>query len=408
MKIVSFLGFNSYQETTYVSSCKQKQCRTPFFQEALVEFYQPEVLYVLLTKTVENEIPKGAAQPNWLALKERLQGKVDIQPISNIPETNSPEDIWMIFQEVTNLLDPDDRVIFDITHSFRSVPIVALLAVSYLRIVRDVKIEGLLYGAFEAKNKETDETPTFDLLPIVSLLDWTTATDQFIKTGDAGTLADLLQSNNSQTAKLSQNIQDIAQGLRLLRPMDVMRESAHLAEYIQEATPVISKSIPPFSTLSDRIVKDYGNFGLAEPENYSENSKTALLKQLQMIEWYAEKQQIVQALSLAREWLPSLLCYHFDLDPQVKSHRDEMDTLLNGGKSSKYLEEWNKLEQSKTTKLKSLCCGDKLNLQNLRNDALHAGFRKNPRSASDMIEQTHQIISELKQVAIDWNLLDKF
>lgn len=416
MKIVSFLGVNYYQETTYIGSGDNQKCTTPFFQEALVEFLKPEILYVLLTKSAETKIPDRSTEPNWLSLQKRLKNKkVEIRPISNIPETNRPEDVWMIFQEVTNLLDSGDRVIFDITHSFRSVPIVALLAVSYLRVVRDVKIEGLLYGAYEARNTK-NETPIFDLLPIVSLLNWTTATDQFIKTGDAETLANLLKDNNSQSEKLSKNIQNIAQGLKLLRPMDVMRESANLTKYIQEANPVISESIPPFSTLSDRIVEDYGKFGLADPENYTENSKTALLKQLQMIEWYAEKQQIVQALSLAREWLPSLLCDHFGLDPQVdRPHRDEMELLLNGGtikrngeiiRQSLYLEQWKNLDRAKIKRLKNLWGGSKFNLANLRNDALHAGFRKTPKSASAIIEQTHRIISELKQIAIEWDLFE--
>ena len=54
-----------------------------------------------------------------------------------------------------------------------------------------VQIEGLIYGAFDAKTNE-NKTPIFDLLPIVSLLEWTTATDQFIKTGNGQALASLL------------------------------------------------------------------------------------------------------------------------------------------------------------------------------------------------------------------------
>jgi len=303
MKIISFLGLSNYAETTYVSPIDSEKVTTPFFQEALVEFYHPETLYVLLTQTVEKSIPRGASESNWEALQKRLNGKVNLQPIKNIPERNSPEDIWLIFQQVTNCLQDGDSVIFDITHSFRSVPVVALIAVSYLRVVRQVKIEGLLYGAFEAQNKETNETPTFDLLPIVSLLEWTTATDQFIKTGNGEALASLLHTN-STTEKLAASIKGIAQGLQLLRPMDVMRESALLPDRIKEATPIVSQSVPPFESLLERVEKDYGTFGLANPEDYTTNSKFSLIRQLKMIEWYAEKGQTVQALSLAREWLP--------------------------------------------------------------------------------------------------------
>jgi CRISPR-associated DxTHG motif protein len=415
MKIISFLGLSKYEETTYLSPIGSEKVTTPFFQEALVEFYHPETLYVLLTQTVETFIPRGASESNWEALQKRLHGKVSLQPIKNIPERNSPEDVWSIFQQVTNCLQDGDSVIFDITHSFRSVPVVALIAVSYLRVVRKVKIEGLLYGAFEAKNKETNETPTFDLLPIVSLLEWTTATDQFIKTGNGEALASLLHSSNSTTENLAASIKGIAQGLQLLRPMDVMRESALLPDRIKEATPIVSQSVPPFESLLERVEKDYGKFGLANPEDYTTNSKFSLIRQLKMIEWYAEKGQTVQALSLAREWLPSVLCYHFELDPLDKPNRDEMELLLAGGtrkgsdgvpdRKSTYLDQW--LEISKKTRMQlTNLWGGQSNLANLRNDVLHAGFRKNPKSAEKILNETDEIIEEIKKIAREWKLTE--
>lgn len=415
MKIISFLGFNQYIETTYLHPQGTDKCLTPFFQEALVQFYQPETLYVLLTHTVETKPPRNATEPNWTVLQRLLENRVQLKAIKNIPERNTPEDIWWMFQQIDNCLEPGDRVIFDITHSFRSVPILALIAVSYLRVVRQVTIEGLLYGAFEAKNPENNETPTFDLLPIVSLLDWTTATDQFIKTGNGESLASLLHSSNPQTEKLAASIDGISKGLQLLRPMDVMQEAAMLPDHIAEASPIVSQSVPPFTSLLARVEKDYGNFGLENPSDYINHPQASLLRQLKIIEWYAEKGQTVQALSLAREWLPSLLCYHFQLDSLDKKNREEMELLLTGGKvkdsegntikESVYLEQWSTLPKKQKSQLNRLWVGD-FNLANLRNDVLHAGFRKNPKPAQEILEKTKSIIEELKRVAQTWNLED--
>ena len=58
LKIVSFLGFNEYKEVSYLHpdyQHNQLKVTTPFYQEALVEFYQPKTLYVLLTPTAEKE-----------------------------------------------------------------------------------------------------------------------------------------------------------------------------------------------------------------------------------------------------------------------------------------------------------------------------------------------------------------
>jgi len=409
MKIISFLGFGNYTPTTYVSTDGQT-CYTPFFQKALVKFYQPEILYVMLTNTAENKLPRDQSETNWSALERILkesefQGK--LEPIRNIPEKNSPDDIWQIFKSVTELLEPGDEVIFDITHSFRSIPIVALISVSYLRIVKEVKIAGLLYGAYEAKNETTNETPTFDLLPIVSLLDWTTATDQFIKTGNGENLAKLLTGIGSETDCLANNIQAIAQGLQVLRPKDVMREASVLSENIKLATQQISQKVPPFASLLKRVETDYGKFALANPEDYTSQAQEVLWKELEMIKWYEEKGQIVQAVSLAREWLPSLLCFKFALDPMDTTNREQMESLLGlGGKLKnketgvkKESEEWLSLPKELTDKLKQLWHGESINLPNLRNDVLHAGFRKNSKTASMITVKIKEIIRELDYIA---------
>jgi CRISPR-associated Csx2 family protein len=418
MKAISFLGFNPYKrydKTTYISTDGSEKCHTEFFQEALVNFYQPKVLYVLLTKTAETGIPKGEKESNWDALKQRLEGKVDLQPIRNVPESSSPDDLWQIFALLTQCLDEGDRVLFDITYGFRFLPMVALIAVSYLRIVRGVEIDGLIYGALDAKNPETNETPTFNMLPIVSLLEWTTATDQFIQTGNGQELARLLHSSDSSVQDLAGNIEGIAQGLQLLRPIDVMREASTLPDRIAAAATTVSKTVPPFATLLGRVEKDYCKFGIANPADDTANPKIVLLRQLEMVEWYAQKGQIVQALSMAREWLPSLLCYHFGIDPQLeKPNRWEMELLLSGGKTppnekgekyeSPYLEQYKSIvSKEKRTQLSNLW-SNKYKLANLRNDVLHAGFRKNPQSAQSIIQQTREIINELKVIADAWNL----
>jgi hypothetical protein len=206
-----------------------------------------------------------------------------------------------------------------------------------------------------------------------------------------------------ETEQLAENIKGIAQALQLLRPMDVMKQSFTLTERIEEATPIISKSVPPFSLLLKRVSDDYGKFNLENLDDFDNNTQESLLHQLDMIEWYVDKGQTVQALSLAREWLPSLLCYHFQLDPLDDKARGEMELLLAGGKKkdgteSIYLKEWDRLLTVKTNQLKNLW-GGKYTLANLRNDVLHAGFCKNPKSSEDIIQKTKDILRELKSVS---------
>ncbi|MEA5593489.1 hypothetical protein [Rivularia sp. UHCC 0363] len=67
------------------------------------------------------------------------------------------------------------------------------------------------------------------------------------------------------------------------------------------------------------------------------------------------------------------------------------------------MNEWYKISKNIRKPLNKLWGGD-FNLANLRNDVLHAGFRKNPKSAKDILQQTETIVDELKNIAKLWGL----
>lgn len=418
MKIISCLGTGAYNEATYNHPQFpdiNQQVKTCFIQEAVCEFYQAKSVYILLTKGAKTKIPYGKDKSNWDALQEIFTDKKDVELIGlDIPENNTPEDIWEIFNVITNTIEPNDEIVFDITHSFRSIPVVVLLSISYLRTLNNVKVKGLVYGAFDPNNKEKD-APTFDLLPVLSLLDWITATDQFIKTGNGKQLVNLLTENqgeNSPTSELANKIKNISQGLQLLRPRDVITEASTLDEAIEKAKDSIIQDLPPFEKLLGRVKEDYQNLGTIPDSN--NDDKQDLINMLNMIEWYYQKDKIVQSICLAREWLVSFVCYELNLsfslniDSSNTQQRGEVEILLAGGqigdRSSQYLEQWRQLDEQLTTKLKDIWANVFL-LSNLRNDVLHAGFRRNSRSASEIERKFLPIIEELKSLAKSVNLI---
>lgn len=74
MKIISFLGFNSYKIIKYSHPKKSdlEPFETKYYQEALAWFYKPEKIYIFLTETVEKKCPgygeKKEDKSNWAAL----------------------------------------------------------------------------------------------------------------------------------------------------------------------------------------------------------------------------------------------------------------------------------------------------------------------------------------------------
>ena len=401
MKAISFLGPTKYTATTYCYDGSEKE--TPFFAEALAHFF-PDVkqILILLTPTVQS--PPPDKPDNWAEVQKRLGDRVKPVPI---PEGHSEAELWDIFNALTEAVNEGDTVIFDITNSFRSLPFLTFLAAAFLRAARQVKVHQILYGAFEAKDAK-NHTPVFELTPFVALLDWLTATNQFIYTGDARYLARQLSKQQEPALEpLASTVEQISLGLHLLRPTQVSEAAYSLPEQLRTARQVLP---PPFALLADQIAGSYGQFGL-EPDAAP---CCQLARQLAMINWYHQAGQIVHALSLSREWLVSLLCVHFGVDVQDKDEREDVELLLSGGKIknpetelervSKHLEQWPTVRDGK--RLRTLWSNPPYQLANLRNDVLHSGFRKEPKSPKDIIDLTQKIVEELNAIAADWGITD--
>ena len=394
MKAISFLGTAPYQLTHYHYG--DKECETEYFVETLPVFFPDlEQVLVLLTPTVQRH-------ENWAKVQARLGTLVKPVPI---PEGHSETELWEIFKALTDTVDDGETVVFDITNSFRSLPFLTFLAAAMLRTARQVNVQRIVYGAYEARDIATNRTPVFDLTPFVTLLDWLTATNQFIYTGNARYLAHLLEeSQRPPLDHLAEQVDAIAMGLHLLRPLQVSQSASQLPDALTEAQEVLPL---PFALLSKRLSQEYGQFG----KGNLDDPWLLLYHQWQMINWYHRTDQIVHTLSMGREWLVSLLCVHFGVDTHNMYERGQLELLLSGGKNpqtgeeSKYLARWDTVLCGK--RLRKLWGAQPYNLANVRNDVLHSGFRKNPKPAQEIVALTAEIVEELNEIAKVWRISER-
>ncbi len=384
-KVISFLGTAvrptkySYQEQVYEGS---------LFQIALRQFVNFDEMLVFVTKEAHK-----IAYP---ALEELNDPR--IKPV-DIRTGRTSEGLWSIFNTVVKTVDEGDTVIFDITHGLRSIPFMTFLVAAYLRSAKNIKIEAVLYGAFDLG--QGGPAPVIDLSEFVSLLDWLTATNEFVKNGNATALAEQLSKTNEPALlTLAETVEEIATGLHLLRPKETSTAAMALPENLNLAREQLP---PPFTLLADSVLTSYGRFGQAEKTD----AQSQLGYQLEMVNWYYQRGQLVHALSLAREWVVSLLCWYFKRDAEDKVYRDEMELLLNGGKikhpetgevlrQSVFLDQWPAVPHNK--QLRNLW-GGHFNLANLRNDVLHSGFRKNPKPSVEVKRAVDEALKELNHIA---------
>ena len=145
-------------------------------------------------------VTEKAREMHWEPFQRLAEDYVDNLEAVEIPDGADENELWSLFQAVVDAVDVQEEVIFDITHGFRSLPFLSLLAVAYLRQIKQIELRAILYGNFEARDRsvEPHRTPVIDLSRFVSLFDWMTAADRFIRFGDASDLARHLRAEKPE------------------------------------------------------------------------------------------------------------------------------------------------------------------------------------------------------------------
>jgi hypothetical protein len=404
MKVISFLGTSNYTETTYVY--KGVECYTNLFPEALYAFFQPEHLAVFVTKEAEEK--------HWQALHRKFEERQVAQVLHpvHIPMGRSEVELWQIFDQLTAQIEDGEEVVFDITNAFRSIPVLVFIAIAYLRSARHVQLKAITYGAFEAK--ENNYSPVFDLSPFITLLDWTTATDKFLKTGNASELVKQLENahqlpyttDNQPKENLPRQLKNVAnkmdvvsQALRLARAQEAMSATGEMIDRLEQARAEVMAWAKPFGVLLDQTKEAYQPFALNQPD---QDVRQNLSIQLQLINWYLERGQTVQVIILAREWLVTLVAYR--LGWHMIADRKSAEDALNSG--AKALEDNQPLPtlasqiSTNTTDLFKVWSS----LGDLRNDVAHTGMRSAPRKTSKIIQSSEELYNRLSTLALE--LLD--
>ena len=194
-KFLSFLGTTDYNECKYeYNGVEKEQWETKYIQEALLklickDWTRDDTAVIFMTEK--------AKKVNWYNQEDegrRLKTILDDFNIGVkevlIPEGKTEDEIWEIFDIIINEIEDGDEIIFDITHSFRSLPMLALVILNYIEVLKNIELLGIYYGAYEAKDSN-NIAPIFDLTPLNEILEWSQAVNVFLKYGISGPFRDI-------------------------------------------------------------------------------------------------------------------------------------------------------------------------------------------------------------------------
>lgn len=303
-KIITFLGRRP-QPTQY--SFQDKVYSGSVFAEALRQFVDFDQMLVCLTEE--------ARQDAWPVLQNLHDPRIIDIPI---PRGETTVEMWAMFDAILKHIDEQDIVIFDITHGLRSLPFLVFLFAAYLKTARNAVIEAIYYGAFELGDSKTQKpAPVIDLSEFVTMLDWLTATDQFVQTGNAQWLAKLinpLQAERGAVAAASQTLSQVSQAALLCQPFTLMSSVIPLANDLHKATGELEHLAPPFQVLSEKIAQTFSHFKV----DFHQDPAQGLAVEFSLVEWYYHNRQYVQAITLAREWLIDAVTHHLGMPIDFK------------------------------------------------------------------------------------------
>jgi CRISPR-associated Csx2 family protein len=432
---ISVLGTNNYEMCSYfigesyeTRDFEKRDVR--FVQEAAIEHFcedwtQEDRIRIFTTDKAHsvNWVDNGHEDfttKKKLAVEglgkrlDRMNLIPSVRPIW-IPDGRSQSEIWKIFQIIFDELKQGDRVVFDITHALRSIPLLVMVILNYAKVVRGVRPERICYGAFEVLGEirevkemplELRNAPMFDLTPFDTLLDWTQAIDLFLTAGDASRATQLAEREVRQIKKelrrpdpgadflkrVALKLQDFSLNLSTCRGSNLSADAAALKGLLEDST--IPDHLPGFTPLLERLRDELDRF-----------SGQTLKDGLAAAQWCLDHNLIQQGFTILQEALVTHVTEKLGLDQL--NHRDR-DLVSQFVRLLRRIEKRDDGQMPRTEALEACLrllggprefAGAFDDLTGLRNDLNHAGWRTNFMSARDFRGSLEMYIEKFTQYA---------
>lgn len=409
MITLSFLGLGqydketkkySYKETTY-SYIDQKDCETEitstFIQKLWKKLYPESELFIVTTE-------------------KALQQSISVFPLDKseytpilIPESKNEEDLWEIFDIISDRIPNDESVVIDVTHGFRSFPIIVLSCCIYLKVTKKLDIVKIFYGAFESRSEE-NVTPVIDLTAFINIIEWSFAAREFLDKGDPRAFRDLLKKiqTDSHIFKKDYKVQklsnlgsllgEVYNSLSLVNIPYAFKNLKNMPDSIDKVTEDLlrDKSAKPFGMILQEINQRFETFTEKDIELFNDKGINA---QLGIIQWYIDTQHYQQAVTLLSELIITIILQHSKKDPirdrQEQSFREHLNEI-----QKKIEKGVVKIEDSDLHNLR-------IKLGELRNEINHAAMQKklltnDTTSPDTQIKNIKAYFEELKKLIGDY------
>ncbi|MBQ3657924.1 MAG: TIGR02221 family CRISPR-associated protein [Bacteroidales bacterium] len=224
---------------------------------------------------------------------------------------------------IEDFLNENDEIYFDITHGFRSLPMVLMNCIIYLQNVSNKKlsIQKITYGNLDVSS-ELGYAPVIDLRKLINLSDWINGAYAFKEFGKGYQIAKLLDERFAEINRRINNLSDLMSLNYIYELPKAIKEFIDIYKLEEHRLPLRAKmSLKP-------AVDEFANNGL-------NNSSTLWRLQYNLANWYFGKNNYIASYITLAESVISYCCTKIGgKDVNKKEDRDNVKQMVINNDSS--------------------------------------------------------------------------
>lgn len=308
---LSFLGLGSFKrekdkyeyDPIIYELNGQKSKETEFVQVAEIETLGAEQFDKIVIVATQRSYDSHFAN---LREQLRIAGAKNILHII-IGEEMSSEGQWRWLERILDFIDPGDQLTVDLTHGYRSIPIVFSAAINFLQKAKNVILHSVLYGAYD-KAKDLGFAPIVDMKDFYIINEWADAVSRLVEDADVRKMAQVAEKTSGfQAGELNDQaivraFQDLTNTVRNV-DVNSIGEKANTALRLIEAK---EKEASTTGKILLKLVMDkFTSITTDEPMSGKYDQPYFML-QLEIISLLLEHKLFMQAYTVMREFIGSI------------------------------------------------------------------------------------------------------
>lgn len=327
-KLFCFLGTGRYLETMYQNA--DYVMASKFTQEYLINYYatikQDPFGEIVVFATEESKAKNGQAF-------EEILGEMPIKWVYY--DESFGEKPWLLFEKIDSHMAPGDSIVFDVTHGFRSIPLISLVSSELAMLFNEnMNIEAVYYGNFKG---EGELSPFVDLTSILELQEWSNAVRSLKQTGNPSLLVELdtkQKKDHTEMQKIANNplskdllrmfglgnaVQKLTKSIAFCRLHDVKDSWLLTKAAIDKIESSSSEKSYPYIKIKEQLSFIFDDFQQAKSNADYYGAA---------VKWCVRYGLYQQSITLMLESVITVFCERFEVKKNSRNNRYAVSLLL--------------------------------------------------------------------------------